>query len=445
MIENYINKSVECVCGRVHTSNLEKIVIKENAIQTDLIPYIQENGYKKITLVCDKNGYAVCGEKVEKLLRSANITHKRHLFHDEYLVPDERAIGNLTMDTLKDCDLFLAVGSGTINDITRYVSAVFNLPFITVGIAPSMDGYISSSSALIYNSLKLTFETHAPKAVFFEPNILANAPLEMIGAGVGDLLGKINCLSDWKLSNIINDEWHCTFISNIVQAAIDKTLSVKDKIINRDDTAVATLLEALLLSGVCMDYAGNSRPASGAEHHISHFWEMRYIIENKQAVLHGTKVGIGTIIALKAYDYVSNLRPDFEKIKNLKRMRFGDWEREVKRAFLNASTEIIQFEKKTQKNDCDKILKRLAIIQEKWQEIQAFTSNVTKPIVVKDFLLKLHAATLPQDIGVDRQTAKDAILYAKELRDRFTILQLLYDLGELENFANQVIEEYYGK
>ncbi len=445
MIENYINRSVNCDCGKVHTSTLEKIVIKEGVIGNELVDFIKKRCYNKITVICDKNGYAVSGKRVEDALKGENIEHKVHIFSDEYLVPDERSVGNLIMGSLKDSGLFLAVGSGTVNDLTRYSSAVLKIPFITVGIAPSMDGYISSGSALIYNGLKLTFETHAPKAVFFEPKTLANAPMEMIGAGVGDLLGKISCLSDWKLSKIINDEWHCEFISNIVQSAIDKTLSVKNQIANRDDDAVASLLEALLLSGVCMDYAGNSRPASGCEHHMSHFWEMRYILENRRAVLHGTKVGIGTIISLKAYDYVSKLNPDFAKIKALKRVDYAEWEKEIKRAFMSASPEIIDLEKKAKKNDGQRILDRLKTIEEKWEDVKAFTGSVVKPEEIKDFLEKLGAATLPQDIGVERQMAKDAILYAKEIRDRYTVLQLLFDLGELDNFASYVIEEYYGK
>lgn len=444
MIENYLSKSIDCDCGKTHKSNVEKVIINENAVTKYLKEFLLENGYDTLTLICDENGYNVSGEKVKAVLDELKITYKIHKFTDKSLVPDERAVGNIIMDALKGSKIFLAVGSGTINDLTRYTSAVLGLPFATVGTAPSMDGYISGVAPLIYNGTKITYETHAPQAVFFEPNVLANAPRDMIAAGVGDLLGKIGCLKDWQLSNLITDEYLCNFIHDTMSIALDKVLDAKDGIIEQNADAVATLLEALLISGVCMDYAGNSRPASGCEHHISHFWEMRYIMENRTAVFHGAKVGIGTIISLKAYDYVSKLNPDFEKIKNSKRKSFAEWEEEVKIAFKSASNEIIELEKAKGKNDLNKVNDRLLVIQNKWDEIKSLVNSVKKPEVVIDFLQKLDAPIYPADIGVDSKMARQAIVFAKELRDRYTVLQLLYDLNELDNFADTIIKEYYG-
>lgn len=443
MIENYVAKTIQCDCGKIHRSNVEKIVIKEGVVQNELLDFINQNGYKKITLICDWKGYEVAGKRVESAVKNLDVTLKTHIFNDEFLVPDERAVGNIIMGAFPDSDLFLAVGSGVINDVTRYASAVKSIPFMTIGTAPSMDGYISAGSALIYNNFKLTFETHAPKAVFFEPSILANAPRDMIASGVGDLLGKISCLTDWRLSKIINGEWHCEFITDLVQNAVDKTIEAKDGIIAQDDNAVATLLEALLLSGVCMDYAGNSRPASGCEHHMSHFLEMRYILEGRKAVFHGTKVGIGTIISLRAYEYVAQLKPDFDAIKKIQRTPFSEWEKQIKKAFMSASDEIIDLEKSSGKNDLCKVNSRLESIQKNWNGIVNLASNIIKSAQVKDFLSKLNAPVYPHQIGVEKEMALQAILYAKEIRNRYTVLQLLYDLGELENFANMIIEEYY--
>ena len=259
------------------------------------------------------------------------------MFADNNVLPNEHFIGNLAMGMALDSDLILAVGSGTLNDICRYVSAVAGKPYCIVGTAPSMDGYISGGSALIYNNLKLTFETHTPIAVFLDPAILSHAPKDMIASGVGDLLGKISCLTDWRLSKLVNNEWHCEFISDIVDTAVSKVVNNSNKIAECDDNAIAELVEGLLLSGVCMDFAENSRPASGCEHHMSHFLEMRYLIEGREAVFHGTKVGIGTIIALKAYEYVSKLEPDFEAIRKIQRKPFDEWEKNIRSAFLTAS------------------------------------------------------------------------------------------------------------
>lgn len=443
MIEQYVSKSIDCACGKPHRSNVEKVVIEKGVIQKELIPFLREKGYQKLTVVCDNNTWRVAGEEVCDVLNKGGISHKLHRFQEDSVLPNEYFIGNLAMGMALDCDLILAVGSGTINDICRYVSAVAGKPFCTVGTAPSMDGYISGGSALIHNRMKLNFETHAPTAVFLDPEILAHAPRDMIAAGAGDLLGKINCLTDWRLSKIVNNEWHCELIAGIVDAAVQKVVSNSDALAAGSADAVADLVEGLLLSGVGMDFAGNSRPASGCEHHMSHFWEMRYLLEGRAPVFHGTKVGIGTVTALKAYDYLAQLQPDFNTIRNLPRKSFEQWEQEIRPAFLDAADEIVDFEKQCGKNSPQRLNKRIAAIEAGWDQIKALAAKTVKPQVVYDILKKLDAPTVPAQIGVEKLMAKQAILYAKELRDRYTVLHLLWDLGELENFANTVINEYY--
>lgn len=443
MIEQYVSKSIACDCGRTHISRVEKIEIAKNVIENELIDFLKSKGYKKLTVVCDKNTYRVAGNRVCEALEQNHILFKLHMFQEDNVLPNEHFIGNLAMGMTLDSDLILAVGSGTINDICRYVSAVAGKPFCTVGTAPSMDGYISGGSALIYNNLKLTFETHAPAAVFLDPLILARAPKDMIASGVGDLLGKISCLADWRMSAIVNGEWHCSFVSDLVDAAIQKVKGCIDKIAADDSDAIADLVEALLISGVCMDFAGNSRPASGCEHHMSHFLEMRYLIEGREAVFHGTKVGINTVIALKAYEYIAKLTPDFDEIRKASRKSFEEWEKEVRDAFLDASDEIVELEKKAGKNSAEKLEARLTATEKHWHEIKALAEQVEKSQLVYDILKQLNAPARPRDIGVEREMAKQMILHSKEIRDRYTVLQLLWDLNRLENFADSVINEYY--
>ena len=443
MIENYIGKPIKCDCGKEHRSRMDVIEIKKGVIENELVVFLKENGYKRLTVVCDKNTYRVAGERVCKVLEQNGISYKLHMYLEDNVLPNEHFIGNLAVGMDIGCDLMLAVGSGTINDICRYVSAVAQKEYCILGTAPSMDGYNSGVSALIYNNTKRTIETHTPKAVFLDPDILVEAPKDMICAGVGDLLGKINCLTDWKLAKIVNDEWHCEFISNIVDTAIQKITDNKEGLASGESSAIADLVEGLLLSGVCMDFAGNTRPASGCEHHMSHFWEMRYLLEGREAVFHGTKVGIGTVIALMAYEYLATLTPDFKAIKNLSRPTFEEWSSEIEKAFLGATEEVLSLERKCQKNGATKVSARIDALEKNWDKIQTLAKDATKSSVVYDILKSLDAPVVPADIGVDKTMARQAILYAKEIRDRYTVLQLLWDIGELENFADLVINKYY--
>lgn len=443
MIEQYIGKTISCACGREHRSKAEAIVIEKDVISHGLIDFLKNNNYRRLTVVCDGKSYPVAGEAVCKALEKNGIGYTLHIFQNSPPVPNEQAVGDLAMGADLGCDLFLAVGSGTINDLTRYVSAVAGKDFCVVGTAPSMDGYISGGSALICRNTKTTFETHPPKAAFFDPDILGNAPKDMIASGVGDLLGKINCLTDWQLAKLVTGEWHCDFISDLVSTAIDQVVGARDGIAAGDGQACATLLEALLLSGVGMDYAGNSRPASGCEHHMSHFWEMRYLQEGREAVFHGTKVGIGTVIALKAYAYVAQLTPDFDHLAKKSRVSPAQWEAAIRDAFGEATQQILALEKRCGKNSPEHLLPRLDVIRANWPAIQQLATSMMPAEEVAGILQQLDAPTMPHQIGVPKEMARQAILYAKDLRDRYTVLQLLWDLDELENFADSVISQYY--
>ena len=166
------------------------------------------------------------------------------------------------------------------------------------------------------------------------------------------------------------------------------------------------------------------------------------ILQN-EAVFHGTKVGIGTIISLRAYEYISNLTPDFGKIKALPRASFEEWEKNVREAFLGASDEIVELEKKSEKNSSEKLSKRLLSTQTNWLQIKELAKQTVSSSTVYNILKQLDAPTKPHEIGVPKEMARQAILYAKEIRDRYTALQLLWDLGELENFADLITNEYY--
>ena len=151
---------------------------------------------------------------------------------------------------------------------------------------------------LIVDHMKTTYEAQVPYAILGDLAIIRNAPMNMIAAGVGDILGKYTCLCDWAVAHMLNGEYHCTAIEQLVRHSIATVTAGIANAKNRDAAAISSIMEALIYSGIAMSFAGNSRPASGSEHHLSHYWEMMYLFEGKKPVLHGTKVGIGTIAVL---------------------------------------------------------------------------------------------------------------------------------------------------
>lgn len=446
-IEQYLNCTFECGCGRTHKSLFAHYIFESGAI--DKLPaLLEELGYTRPYLISDTHTYEIAGCKVEEVLRKANIDFISHVLkspENSDLAADEHALGSIAMANDKEADIIISVGTGTINDLGRYFSYITGRPFLLVATAPSMDGLVSGVAPLIFHNMKITFPAQEPLALICDPEIMAAAPLKMLAAGAADILGKYNCLLDWKLSHIINDEYYCDTIADIMRTAVDQTMESTKGLASHDSKAVSVLTQALVLSGIAMDFSGNSRPASGAEHHQSHYWEMQFLFDGIPAVLHGTKVGIGTVLMLELYNTLAEMeKPDFARIRGeiSNRLSAEEWEKEMRRCYRDGAEGIIELERKSGKNDPEGLLKRLSVIEGKWNEIQALARTAPKASEIYSVLGEMKAAKVPSDVGIPREYVYDSVRYGKELRDRYTILQLMWDLGKLDEAAEQLVDKY---
>lgn len=436
-IEDFLNKSFKCNCNKVHRTSIEEILIGEN-VTLELPKLINKYGYKNILIVSDSNTYKVLGETVEKILKDSKISCTSYVFEEtNQLVPDEQAVGRLLTNIDDNIDLMITVGSGTLNDLSKFVSYKIHIPYFIVATAPSMDGYASTVSPLIVNNLKTTYEVNSPKAIIADINIIKKAPMEMITAGLGDILGKYTCLCDWKISSIINDEYYCESVVDLVKESIHRCVKDIDGIKNRDTIAIKNLTEGLILSGIAMSFVGNSRPASGAEHHLSHYWEMMFLFQGKEAVLHGTKVGIATLIIAKLYEMLTNTNLDFDKaLKHAEEFDYNDWVKNIKLKYKHAANDVIKLEQKTNKNSKEEHKIRIQKINQNWDEIiDTIKDIIPSTEELKAMLIKVGAPITPNQVEVDSTTVSDSIKIAKELRARYTVLQLLWDVGLLEEFS----------
>lgn len=449
-IEPYLNCSFECNCGRTHSSLFAHYIFEPNAIEK-LPALLSQLGYTRPYLISDTHTYAIAGNIAEEVLQKADIAFTSHVLKSPEsgdLAADEHALGSIAMANDKDADIIISIGTGTINDLGRYFSYITGRPFMLIATAPSMDGLVSGVAPLIFHNMKITFPAQEPLALICDPEIMAKAPLKMLAAGAADILGKYNCLLDWKLSHIVNDEYYCDTIAGIMRTAVDQTMESTKGLASHDSNAVSILTEALVLSGIAMDFSGNSRPASGAEHHQSHYWEMQFLFDGIPAVLHGTKVGIGTVLMLELYNTLAEMdKPDFAKIREeiSCRLSMEDWEKEMHRCYRDGADGIIELEKKSKKNDPEGLLKRLAVIEEKWDEIRSLAQTAPKASEIYHVLEQMGAAKVPADVGIKRQYVYDSIRYGKELRDRYTILQLMWDIGRLDENAEKLVDKYCGE
>lgn len=440
-MENILKSSFTCSCGRTHATDLKKVVIKNGALR-EIPALIREGGFKKAFLAADRNTYAAAGRQLEQILDNAGIAYSTLIYPDPALVPDEYALGRFVVHFDSDCDVIIAVGSGTLNDLARFISFRLRIPYIVAAAAPSMDGYASTVAPLITNNMKITYEAKVPWAIVADLDIIAKSPQEMIAAGFGDILGKITAAVDWQLSALINDEYYCPEVAALMKSALDSTLALRNDLQNRDSTALQSLMEALVISGVAMSFVGNSRPASGAEHHLSHYWEMQYLSAGKEPVLHGTKVGVATRLVVKLHEYLRQEGLNSEAVLTLPHEFNREfWVQEIKRVYGQAAQEVLDLEETSGKNDLQERNHRLQVIAQNWNEIHELISTLPSSDEIAELLSAAGGAVYPRQIGLTYDLVRDGLLYAKELRNRYTILQLLWDLGLLEKCAARIAEK----
>lgn len=437
-LNDYLGKEIQCSCGMVHKTPLKKIDIGQGALKR-LPSVIRELGYQKVFMVADVNTYKAAAAEIEALFQAEKMDCETLVLNEEEPVPDEASLGRILAACPRDTDVILAVGTGTINDMCKYISCRLKLDYIIAATAPSMDGFVSVGAALMLDHVKVTCDAHSPVAVIGDTDILAEAPMNLITAGLGDVLGKYTCIMDWKLAHLINGEYYCEAVVDMVNTSVQTVVSQGKNIKTRDPQAVKALMEALVLTGMAMYFVGNSRPASGCEHHMSHFWEMRFLMEGKKPVLHGTKVGIGMVTAVKMYHMLAEEQVDFETAMKKKRS-YGEWEEKMKSCYLTAADGIIRLEQKCGKNDIGRRSLRVETMKENWEEIQkTIEEGLPKVEEVKQLLESLDAPVHPDQVGLSLELVKEGIQAAKEVRDRYTLLQILWDLGLEEEYSRRMI------
>ncbi|MEA4824614.1 MAG: sn-glycerol-1-phosphate dehydrogenase [Clostridiaceae bacterium] len=378
------NLSYDCSCGRHHAIRIGELIVDRGAskeIVRVARPYAAERPGRTF-IVADTHTYDILGKSVEAQLGDAYFDVTSYVFPDHHLVPNAQTLGTLLIEASETpTALMIAVGSGTINDITRYVSHRLGIPYIIVGTAPSMDGYAGDSSPIVCRNNKVSFWGNYASAILLDTDILAGAPHTMLTAGFGDIIGKYIALTDWKLARDVKGEYYCDSIAELMFGALNKTVASIDGVNARDPEAMKSLGEALCLAGMSMGLSGVTRPASGSEHHMTHCFDIDKITRGLDYPLHGNTVGMCSIVMARFYE-----------------MAIADG--------------YVSYELPSR------------------AQIQSLIERVGGPV---------H----PREFDIDRETFHRVLMTAKDLRPRYAILKYADEKGFLARYADQITAEYY--
>ena len=414
-----------CSCGRKHEIVVDDIIIESGAI-SQLPDILKRPAYadkKSLVMICDENTYEAAGKQVEELIPGL----KKIVLNPENLHANEHGVeaAKKGLDEVGGADLMIAVGSGTIHDITRYHAYEMKIPFFSVPTAASVDGFVSTVAAMTWHGFKKSFTAVSPVVVVADTDIFKKAPLRLTASGVSDLLGKYTALADWEITHLLTGEYICDEICSMEYEALDRLKESLDGLTTGDADAYENLMYGLLLSGLAMQMTGNSRPASGAEHHMSHLWEME-VINDYIDFYHGEKVGVGLVLASKIYH------------KAAEKMETGDFkvkdampveEELIRKNFSKPGMFEIIMEENTP-NLLDEV--DPAKLVEKNEEIISIIREIPTAEELVEMIEKVKGVKSLEDLGFDESYQAKTANLSPYVRARITFMRLLkfYDFYE---------------
>lgn len=376
---------------------------------------------RRLVVVSDPDTYAAMGQRIERAL--AGRCSVESLVLEANPQPDAATVERVRRAS-SSADALIAVGSGTINDLAKYASALDGKPYAVFGTAPSMNGFTSLTASITEHGHKKTLPARAPVGAFFDLEILAKAPARLIRSGLGDSICRSTAQWDWLLSHLLLGTPYRQLPFDLLRDDEPKLIGRAGELVAGDLEAMRLLVRTLVLSGFGTAITGSSAPASQGEHLVSHFIDMLEPA-GRPTVFHGEQVGVTTLsmarLQARLMETPPLLRPDTETEADFK-SRYGDE--------LTASTWAEFSLKRLDATRADELNHRVA---GEWNSIRERLAAIhLPPVRIEQALRAAGAPTRPQDIHLSRDFYEMALRHGREIRNRYTALDLAAGAGRIE-------------
>lgn len=434
-------------CGRDHSIPIKTVISGANLVGRlpDVINKVVPGDNQHIGIVYDR--------EIEEKINSLFFTGFERLGYEYSRIPlgeagllleATTALGDqAALDLPNNINLLIGVGSGVVSDLTKWVATQRHLPFLIMGTAASMNAYTSITGTMTESKVKSTRWLDPAEAVLLDAVFLASAPQEMTGAGIGDLLARHIANADWKLSQLIHGTYFCPVPHRMMAPFQAAYIPLIDEIRVNNLIALQKLGDAILVSGYTMTILnGETSPSSGSEHVLSHFFDFQHEIFGKPKNLHGIQVGIGTILMSTAYEVLHEINPSRLDVDQIERHRlsetailldnqreFGAYSKSINKVFTQKRVPEEEFRPYITKiiEEWDRI----------WDEIQPFLMPFGE---VRRILDTAGGKTTLSGIQRTPEDALQALLYGSRYRQRFTVLDLFWDLGLFPQVTQEILD-----
>ena len=435
-----MNKNLELALEKA--TQTHALVISQGAIQETARVFQDFFRGKRALVIADKTTFEAAGKSVDTILRQAGIETDTPIILDFPDMHAEWKYIEILDKALAATDAIpVAVGSGTINDLTKLSAYHNDRRYMVVATAASMDGYIAFGASITKDGCKTTFPCTAPIAVVADVDIISKAPADMTASGYADLFAKVPAGADWIIADVLGIEPIDPVAFSIAQDGLQEALANPEGAREGRPEDIAKLMEGLLLGGFAMQaYPKSSRPASGADHQFSHLLNMQnFVMPNGKAPSHGFQVALGTLASLFFYRELLNTNMEALDVEACVKAWPDLAEQEAEALKMFEGTDFPTLgatEVKAKYTDRDGLRQELTTFKEKWPETR---QRLEKQIIsVEETMRRLRlvgAPTVPEDIGLSRQSMRENVLLAQKIRRRYTILDQALRMCKLDEWT----------
>jgi glycerol-1-phosphate dehydrogenase [NAD(P)+] len=422
-----------CSCGRPHPDiQIQKYVGQDAYDILTVDAQVRLKGGRSALILDDQNTHAVAGAEISEKFHLQRLRFQTMTLPGDVSATDSQA--DAVMANTHGHELIVAVGSGTINDLAKYAAGQQHKPYWCVPTAPSMNGYTSSIAAIKKAGVKRTLASPPPQFVYIRPDVICSAPLRLRQAGFCDVMAKSVSDIDWQMESLLFSGTYCRLPSRMVSDLESDYREFPDLIREGQQDAVTALLNGLLVSGVAMSVAGSSAPASGGEHLVSHFLDMRETFTGRRPELHGLQVALGIVLSAACYEAlatlnIADLSADKSKIVNEDVKLIPQvWKKmtpEIEKRYCKKRDLLMQLHDK---------------LRNQWEQIHALSLEVAPAADYVKMMRQTGFALTLDALHVPEAEFLLAARMARTIRERITVLDIAAQAGVLEKAATRVLK-----
>lgn len=425
-----------CVCGRSNRPLDLAVHIGPGALEA-LPEALAALGAERVTLLFDPVTYGFLGDRLRSVLRSEPFTVATVVLgsQERPFEPDHQGV-RLALAQDPHPSVIVGVGSGAINDLGKYAAWEAGSKYVCVATAPSMDGFAAPISALVVDGVKTTYDTMRPHAIIGDVDILASAPPRLIAAGFGDIAGKLTSCRDWEMARSLLDEAFCHIAQGEVIALAEEVMARAGKLASGDREAVGALMRALVETGYAVAHVGNSRPTSGSEHLVSHFFEMGSANRGRRPPVHGHVVGVATLLVCEVAAVLGEMEAADLPVEA------PPIEREPAQVLEGLALARVPDNFGSSKFDPAVRTERLQRLRARWDELRPIFHRIPRPETLAAALSAAGCPTRLSELTDDEALASKALTDARYLRERYTLWDVAADVGILPDLARRLYDRH---